>query len=270
MKSAVLWLRATNGNNQKNELALHSPIRVILAFNWAKTPKFHRLVAPQPYYLRHNQGDCTVAVRPKEACLGVYTDAYQQGSIRGARISGFTTGSAAQGAGLCKGDVIIGVNGQAVVDSDVLWDEVAKYKIGDKVSVGYAREEIVTQTGVALKACSNNSSRVEVLDETGGQLRHFLSWNWKEEDQCWFSERSIIAIRKGEGDAPTPESPAPYSMPERSLQIDKFRAYPNPTMDQFTVEFSAPAVATTVTFFDLSGRQVFREELNAFSGRYYQ
>jgi Trypsin-like serine proteases, typically periplasmic, contain C-terminal PDZ domain len=217
-----------------------------------------------------NQGDCTVAVRQKEACLGVYTDAYQQGGIRGARISGFTTGSAAQGAGLGKGDVVIKVNGQAVAGSDALWDEVSKYRIGDKVSVEYAREGKVTQTEVALKACSNNSSRVEVLDETGEQLRNFLSWNWKEEDQRRLSERSIITIRKGEGDAPTPETSAPSSIPARSLQIDNFRAYPNPTMGQVTVEFSAPAVATTVTFFDLSGRQVFREELNAFTGRYNQ
>jgi hypothetical protein len=217
-----------------------------------------------------NQGDCTVAVRQKEACLGVYTDAYQQGGIRGARISGFTTGSAAQGAGLGKGDVVIKVNGQAVAGPDALWDEVSKYKIGEKVSVEYAREGKVARTEVALKACSNSSSRVEVLDETGEQLRNFLSWNWKEEDQRRLSERSIITIRKGEGDAPTPETYAPSSTPARSLQIDNFRAYPNPTMGQVTVEFSAPAVATTVTFFDLSGRQVFREELNAFAGRYNQ
>jgi hypothetical protein len=57
---------------------------------------------------------------------------------------------------------------------------------------------------------------------------------------------------------------------DRSLSLESFQAYPNPTQGQVTIAFRAPAVPTVVSLFDLAGRQLFREELNAFNGDYVQ
>ena len=86
-------------------------------------------------------------------------------------------------------------------------------------------------------------------------------------------DKFVITIRKpAEGDAQKVNA-APDNQPvaqDHNLQLESFRTYPNPTQGQVTVEFRAEPVATVVTLYDMSGRQLFREELNAFSGDYNQ
>ena len=219
-----------------------------------------------------NKGNCTVNVREKDACLGVYSDAFVVGNAAGSRINDFTEESAAREGNMAKGDVITAVNGQSVKSHDELWSEIAKSKIGDKVKVDYLREGKTLTAEITLKACRDNSSRVEILDGDGEQVRNFTSWNWSDDDQRRLRERSIITIRRGEGDAPKVNATTngqPVDQ-DRSLKLTDFRIFPNPTQGQVTVEFTGEAVATTVSFFDLTGRQLFREELNAFGGQYGQ
>ena len=219
-----------------------------------------------------NNGNCTVNVREKDACLGVFSDAFAEGNTTGSRINDFTEESAARDVSMVKGDVITAVNGQTVKSHDELWNEIAKYKVADKVRVDYLRDGQSMTVEATLKACRDNSSRVQILDSEGQQLRNFLSWNWSDDDQRRLRERSIITVRRGEGDAPKVNA-TPNGQPiaqDRSLKLTNFRAFPNPTQGQITVEFTGEPVATTVSFFDLSGRQLFREELNAFDGRYSQ
>lgn len=219
-----------------------------------------------------NNGNCSVNVRAKDACLGIFSDANTDAQAVGSKIVDFTDESAANEANMLKGDVILSINGQKVNSHDDIWNEIAKYKVGDKVKIEYLREGKTMSAEPSLKACRDNSSRVQILDGDGDQVRNFTSWNWNEDDQRNLRERSIITIRRGEGDAPivnaNPNGQAPAL--DRSLKLRDFKAYPNPTQGQITVEFSGEAVATTVSFFDLSGRQLFREELNAFDGRYNQ
>ncbi len=219
-----------------------------------------------------NNGNCTVNVNAKDACLGVYSDAFAEGNAEGSRINDFTDESAAREVNMAIGDVITAVAGQRVKSHDDLWNEIAKHKVGDKVKVDYFREGKALITEATLKACRDNSSRVQILDGDGEQVRNFTSWNWNDDDQRRLRDRSVITIRRGEGDAPKVNA-VPNGQPEsqnRSLKLTEFRAYPNPTQGQVTVEFTCEPVATTVSFFDLSGRQLFREELNAFNGRYSQ
>lgn len=219
-----------------------------------------------------NNGNCTVNVNAKDACLGVYSDAFAEGNAEGSRINDFTDESAAREVNMAKGDIITAVAGQRVKSHDDLWNEIAKHKVGDKVKVDYLREGQVLTTEATLKACHDNSSRVQILDGDGEQVRNFTSWNWNDDDQRRLRDRSVITIRRGEGDAPKVNA-VPNGQPEsqnRSLNLRAFRAYPNPTQGQVTIEFTSEPVATTVSFFDLSGRQLFREELNAFNGRYSQ
>lgn len=216
-----------------------------------------------------DNGNCTVNVRAKDACLGVFSDAYADGNAEGSRINDFAEESAAREVNMAKGDIITAVDGQRVKNHDDLWAEIAKHKVGDQVKIDYLREGKTMRTEATLKACKDNSSRVQILDGDGEQVRNFTSWNWNEDDQRSLRERSIITIRKGEGDAPKVNT-APVASQDRSLKLEGFRAYPNPTQSQVTVEFSSEPVATTVSFFDLSGRQLFREELNAFGGKYSQ
>lgn len=222
-----------------------------------------------------NLDDLNIDIRDKEACLGVYTGAATLNDQRGAKITGFTTESAAREAQMQSGDLITTVNGQRVQGHDDLWNEIAKHKVGDKVTVEYLRDNQPLTVETTLKACKDQS-KVEIwdTDENGdNQSRSFFTWNWDKSDQQRLRENRVITIRKAaEGDGQKVNS-APDNQPvvqDRNLQLDAFRTYPNPTQGQVTVEFRAEPVATIVTLYDMSGRQLFREELNAFSGDYNQ
>ncbi len=219
-----------------------------------------------------NNGSCTVNVRQKDACLGVFSDAFAEGEAEGSRINDFTAESPAREVNMAIGDIITAVDGQQVKNHEDLWNEIAKHKVGDKVKLDYLREGKTLSAEATLKACQDNSSKVQILDGDGEQVRNFTSWNWNSDDQRSLRERSIITIRRGEGDAPKVNA-IPNGQAEsqgRSLKLNEFRAFPNPTQGLVTIEFTTEPVATTVSFFDLSGRQLFREELNAFDGRYSQ
>lgn len=219
-----------------------------------------------------------IRVREKPACLGVYTSAYGEGENRGARISDFTKESAANEAEMSTGDVITAVNGIRVKGHNQLWDEIAKYQVGDQVAVEFLRENQPRQIQATLKACRDNSNVVTIFEseEAGDEQpqREFMLWNWDEQDQNQLREQRVITIHRGaEGDAEqinTAPANATIPTPDRSLKLEGFRAYPNPAQGQVTVEFQSEPLPTIVSLLDISGRQLFREELNAFDGNYFQ
>lgn len=216
-----------------------------------------------------------IKIREKEACLGVYSSAYGEGDVQGARVSDFTTESAAREADMNTGDVITAVNGVRVTGHDELWDQIAKYHSGDKVSVAFLRDNQPRQIEATLKACRDNSNRVFLFDtdQNGdNQKREFFLWNWDEKDKSNLREQRVITIHRGaEGDAPAAvPAPEQKSAADRLLKLEGFRAYPNPSQGQVTVEFHSEPLPTVVSLLDMTGRQLFREELNAFTGDYSQ
>ncbi|MBK9338211.1 MAG: PDZ domain-containing protein [Lewinellaceae bacterium] len=219
--------------------------------------------------------DLKVAVdtREKAACLGVYSDASGTGDKQGACISDFTRESAAREADMIAGDVITAVNGVRVQGHSALWDEIARYQPGDKIVVDFLRDDQSRQVEASLKACQDNSNKVILnkTDKDGADAqREFFLGNWVEKDEQSLRERQVITIRRStEGDAPQ-VVPVPETTPDRALQLEGFRAYPNPTVGQLTVEFRTEPLPTVVSLLDMSGRQLFREELNAFGGDYLQ
>jgi len=213
--------------------------------------------------------------REKAACLGVYTSADEVGDEKGARVTDFTTESAAREALLVNGDVITAVNGNRVQGHSELWDEIAKYQPGDKVTVEFLRDNRPLKTEATLKACLDNSNTVILnkTDKNGDDAtRAFQLWNWDEKSEERLRERQVITIRRSaEGDAAQLTAlPEKSTDPARQLKLNNFRAFQNPGIGQVSVEFRCDPVATVVSLLDKSGRQLFREELNAFSGDYNQ
>jgi len=215
------------------------------------------------------KGSTNVTVREKEACLGIYTEPFESGKNPGAIINGFTNESAAQAANLNKGDIITAVDGQTVKNHNDLWDEIARHQIGDQVKVAYTRDGKAANTTVRLKPCRDNNSHVQIIDDSGQQLREFRSWNWSEQDQRLLDDSQIITIRRGEGDGAMATELLQATEGNR-LQLRNFRTISGQSTSHLTISFGAEPAATIVSLFDLSGRQLFREELNAFNGRYSQ
>ena len=214
-------------------------------------------------------------VREKPACLGVYSSSWSADNREGSKITDFTEESAARDASMQVGDVITRVNGQNVNSHEELWNEIAKYQPGDKVTVDFLRDNGPKTIEATLKACKDRSQvNVTTSDDNGHNVqRRFYAWSWGENEQQNMRTRRVITIRRAspEGDAAQPQAaPSQPVAQDRSLKLESFRAYPNPTAGPVTVEFRSEATPTVVTLLDLSGRQLFREELNAFNGEYNQ
>ncbi len=215
-------------------------------------------------------------VQTKEACLGVYTEASDlNNDLGGARITSFTSESAAKEAQLLENDVITAVNGQRIQNHSDLWTAIARYKAGDKIKVELQRHGKAQTIEATLKPCQDDASQVTVEDtddEGDQQSRRFNTWNWNNDDQRQMRQNRLITIHKGgEGDAAKVDIPSAASLPaERKLQLESFKIVPNAADGQVVVSFRGAPVATIVSLLDRNGRQLFREELNMFGGAYNQ
>ena len=90
---------------------------------------------------------------PRRAMLGVMTDPTSE--KEGALIRDITPGSAAEKAGLKKGDLITSVNGKRVKDAKDLAEEIGEeHDPGDKVSIQYLREGKSRTTDANLMAAN--------------------------------------------------------------------------------------------------------------------
>ena len=132
------------------------------------------------------------------------------------------------------GDVITAVNGMTVKTHQEVWDEIAKYKIKEKVRVAYVRNNTPFEIKATLKACKPKDDNVIVVPE---------------------AQTDAIKIDFNEA---------------KLLKLDNFTASPNPIRDMVNIQFQAEAVPTTVAFYDVSGRVLFQQTLNDFSGDYNQ
>ena len=226
----------------------------------------------------NNNNNIDVNIRTKEACLGIYNGSAPIGNVRGANIVNFTANSGAKAAGLQINDLVVTINDARVQNTDELWQELSKYKPSETIRVGYLRDGEEFTASVALTPCNDASSRIIMTtsdNEGNGSERSFFAWNLNENDKEELRTRQAIPIRKaGLEDAPmvsflSGNESNPVKM-ERTLQLQNIKITPQPAGNPITIEFSASPNPTVITLYDLTGRQLFQEELNAFSGTYSQ
>jgi PDZ domain-containing secreted protein len=172
----------------------------------------------------------------KEACLGVYTYSSREQGKKGAVISNFTEVSAAKEGAMAVGDVITSVNGVSVKSHQDVWDEIAKYKPKQLVTVQYMRENEPKRINVSLKACKPKEESVIVVPKTQEEL-------------------GTINVNPNAS---------------KELKLEVFNASPNPTQDMVNISFRGEAVPTSVSLYDLTGKVLFQQKLNDFNGEYNQ
>lgn len=225
-----------------------------------------------------NSGDCAVDIQQKKACMGVYTGISAIGieGRSGAAITAFTANSAAEDEKMELGDIITAVDDEPINNPNDLWDAIARYEPGEKVKITFERKGASTTATLTLRECEDSGSQVTIVNadpEGNGSQRRFYTWNWGAEDREDLTERRTITIHKGaEGDAPVVNA-APgndRATNDRTLQLRAFKAYPNPSNGQITIDFNAETRPAIVSILDMNGRQLYREELNAFDGTYTQ
>ena len=172
----------------------------------------------------------------KEACLGVYTSSSRDATKKGAAISSFTEVSAAKEGQMLEGDVITAINGISVKNHQEVWDEIAKFKPKQIVTVQYLRENEPKRLNISLKACKPKEESVIVVPKIQEELGNInVTQNTLKE-----------------------------------LKLDAFNASPNPTQDMVNISFRGEAVPTSIALYDLTGKVLFQQTLNDFNGDYNQ
>ena len=108
-------------------------------------------------------------------------------SVKGVHITGITYGSGADDAGLEKDDVVISINGVTVNTMPELQEQIARYRPGNKIKVGFIRNQAKKTTIVILKNRGNttdlvNSRKGKVLEDMGFELRNLTRAEQKRLD----------------------------------------------------------------------------------------
>lgn len=119
------------------------------------------------------------------------------GVVKGVWIQEVSTESAAEEAGLQKGDVLTGIDGKEIAKMSELQEQMAQHKPGDKVTITYVRnKKSHTETVTLRNAQGNTKVLKEVdLDQLGVSMKELTSEEMKEMGVQYGLK--ISAIRKG-------------------------------------------------------------------------
>jgi len=167
--------------------------------------------------------------------IGVYVKQHGRSSQgnNGAKVTGVIEDTPASAAQLQQGDIITAINNISIGNYKELLTERNKYNPGDQVTLSISRNGAKQNVDITFKECGEKSSTVE-----------------KEEAETMVNPEITRASSSAK------------------LELENFRAFPNPTAGEVTVRFSGEAVPTAISVVDISGRALFSETLNDFNGNY--
>ncbi len=154
----------------------------------------------------------------------------------GAAVLNVFEGSAAEEAGIRKGDIITTIDGRPVGNYEGLVKALGDKAPGDKVSVGLSRE--------------GRPMTVEATLQGRAAAPRVFEFRVETDDE---------------------EAPLPQLREEKpELELEAFEAFPNPAENQLTVRFTGEKAPVTVMLLDAAGKQLYKEYIQEFSGAYDQ
>jgi hypothetical protein len=194
------------------------------------------------------------------AALGIYASTAQSG---GTYVSNIIGASGAEEAGIQRGDIITSIDEYPTNRYHELHEALAMFEPGDVVTVTFKRGEGEQRVEAQLRAWKDLPSFAN-----RPHARVTCDKNATEE----VVTRKIIVIKKDkagdtETDVQTNVNQRPVDI-EKHLDLTDFTTFPNPTDGKFSVQFSAKPVPTVVTVYNSVGKEVFRDNLENFSGSY--
>lgn len=98
-------------------------------------------------------------------------------SVEGVLITAVTQGGGADDAGIERDDVVISINSVSTNSMPELQEQVARYRPGNKIKVGYIRDGVKKVTTIILKNRGNttelvNARKGKILEDLGFELRN--------------------------------------------------------------------------------------------------
>ena len=204
-----------------------------------------------------------------KARLGVMlrSESQQEGVI----VDGVMDDSAAEKAGLEEGDVITHINGIAMKGVEQLVKEIGTLGVDDVVDIQFTRDGNSQEVQATLE---ENKNQMEWTTENNG-LMHFdindkdiriLMEEGNADGMKVITKKKMIFIEERKEDQEKLNTKP--SLQNNILDLPEFNVYPNPSKGQISIDFTAKALPTTISITDITGKEVYREELNGFDGQY--
>lgn len=196
----------------------------------------------------------------KHGFMGVYIA--DDEVTKGVELSGIVKASGAEKAGLQKGDKITKINDKTVDTHKALTDVLGETKPDELIEVTYERDGETQTTQLTLG--QHKKMRLKIKKH-----KHLKALK----DRVGKIRKKIVIIQKENKDEPEEQESETdnlsSSSSSRLLELSKLELYPNPNSGAFTIDFEAnDLVPTTITVVNLSGKEVYREELKDFTGAY--
>lgn len=182
-----------NGKDAKDNKDVHVNVNTITGMN-GRMRMYNRTPGAGAWNFNMDGNEMSLFSEDENrAMLGVTTE----GDDKGAEIQSITKESAAEKAGLKKGDIITKIGDTKIESSDDVTEAIRSHKPGDKVSITYLRDdksqsttaELTKWKGVRLNAISIPRVQLDGLDH---QMQGF-GQQWKEMSPEPFSFNYNIA-----------------------------------------------------------------------------
>ena len=199
--------------------------------------------------------------------LGVFVNS---GSSDNLRVIRTIDGSGAEEAGIEAGDILRAIDGIPIGNFKELHEVLGAYEPGDVVKVDYERNGNITTVQSELRQWGDlpdyeNSWRAQVKC---GDPDYSGEFNFFESPKV---EKKVIIIKKNKATEEEPEKEEVIetrSTDDFALELDNFVAYPNPTDGKFRIQFEGEPLPLTVSVYDASGQEVYRDKMPYFNGIY--
>jgi hypothetical protein len=168
---------------------------------------------------------------PCKVFIGV-TSSGSATNTRGVKVIEIIPGTPAEAAGLESGDIILALDGIAVSSHQELLAERNKHQPGEAFLLSVLRAGQEMRIEARFTACD--------------------------------------PAQEAPAPAPSevPQQPEPPAMEpfDNTLELEEYKAFPNPAFSYFNLQFRAAAVPTFIQLTDVNGRVVFQRQLNKFDG----
>lgn len=224
----------TGGGTLRAALAGHKPgeqITVVYQRDGQSTQTLLTLSADHNYYAYSVERD------PCAVFIGVYTGDWAING-KGVRVTGIVDNTPARESGVQAGDVIISLDGQPVNTNEELRRERDKHKPGDAFRMTLVRDGAEMNIDARFKVCPTTGEEVAPVTQL---------------------------VERIPEEKPADQRNTPVNT-ESELPLQSLELYPNPTAGPLNVRFEAEAVPTTVRIMDASGKTVYFNQMNQFSG----
>ncbi|NOT36329.1 MAG: PDZ domain-containing protein [Saprospiraceae bacterium] len=201
-----------------------------------------------------------ISGNPNKAILGVQIR--NASANNGANITYIYSGSGADKAGLKEGDLILAINNKKVMDTEELINSLSDAKVGDKIEVRILRNGEVMNFSVEMgKPIELNTSmymfkQCNPLSEEQFNKLNNLNKDLKKKFKKSIHKRSDL------------ENGSELMDEDNNLTVEYLSGTPNPNSGNLTIEFKGKKEPFTIVVSDITGRELFKEEVKSNDGTF--